>query len=168
MKTILFVAALAMLGCSKKSDDGDKAGGGGNARATACGDAAARAVGKLPAGASGGEVQAKLKTIIATRCTEDQWPTTTVHCYATQVNDMADMKKCRETLPKEQQDKLMGEIRAVMAGAAGGGGPMHGGGGGGAPAPTPTPAPAAPEPAAEGAAPGGPPAAPVGGDGGGE
>jgi hypothetical protein len=122
MKKIVFAAVLVIAGCSKKSEEA-----GGAPAGTSCAEAAEKAVGALPAGSNGGEVQTKLRGILTTRCTEDKWPAATVECYATQVKDMSGMRKCRETLPKEQQDKMMTEIRAAMMGAAGaGGGPMHG------------------------------------------
>src|SRR6478735_825735 len=126
MKKILFAAAIIASGCSKKSET----------TAPSCADAVSKAVGAMPGGPGGGEVQTKLQQIMTTRCTEDKWPPAAVNCYATQVKDMASMKKCRELLPQDQQQKLMTEIRAVMMGAAGGAGPMHGGGapmGGGEP-----------------------------------
>ncbi|HSD91348.1 MAG TPA: hypothetical protein VLB44_27680 [Kofleriaceae bacterium] len=119
--TVAVMAALAMTGCSKKSDKGSTAGG------ASCGDAISKAVGAMPGG--GGEVQAKLQQILTTRCTEDKWSAEVINCYATQASDMASMKKCREMLPPDEQQKVMGEIRAVMM-SAGGGGPMHPGGGG--------------------------------------
>ncbi len=120
MMKILFAAAVVIGGCGKKSD-GDKAASG-----PSCADAVTKAVGAMPAGPNGGGVQDKLKEIMTTRCTEDKWPAEVVSCYATSVTDMKSMKKCREMLPQEQQQKLMGEIRTVMMGAAGaGGGPMH-------------------------------------------
>jgi hypothetical protein len=141
MKMILFAAVLALVGCTKKSE---------TTAAPSCADAVAKAVGAMPGGPGGGDVQAKLTSIMTTRCTEDAWPPEVIKCYATQVTDMASMKKCRESLPADKQEKLMAEIRAVMMGAAGaGGGPMHGGGGpaptgGGEPAGTAAP-PAAPQ-----------------------
>jgi hypothetical protein len=142
MKKILFAATLALIGCSKKS-------GQDTASGPSCAEAVTKAVGAMPGGPGGGEVQAKLQTIMTTRCTEDKWPPAVVSCYATTVKDMASMKKCREMLSQEQQTKLMTEIRAVMMGAAGaGGGPMHGGG----------------APTGAGEAPGGSAAAPTGSD----
>lgn len=130
---ILFVAALAVVGCGKKS----------SSSGPSCADAIGKAVSAMPAGPTGGEVQAKLQSIMTTRCTEDKWPEAARTCYATTVKDMASMKKCREMLSQEQQDKVMTEIRGVMMGAAGaGGGPMHGGGP--APAGSDTTAPTAP------------------------
>ncbi len=152
MKKILFAAVLVASGCSKKSET--TAGG------PSCADAVTKAVGAMPGGPGGGEVQTKLQSIMTTRCTEDKWAPAAVSCYATTVKDMASMKKCREMLTPEQQQKLMTEIRAVMMGAAGaGGGPMHGGG-----APTGE-APAGEAPAGSAAAPAGSdtPAAPTGG-----
>lgn len=118
MKMLLFAAVVLLAGCSKKSEGGSVG--------TSCADAAAKAVGALPAGPGGGEVQAKLRGILTTRCTEDKWPAATVECYATQVKDMTGMKTCRETLPPDQQQKMMAEIRGAMMGAGGAGGPMHG------------------------------------------
>ena len=136
MKTILFMAALALVGCKKKSETTAAAG-------PSCADAISKAVGAMPGGPGGGDVQAQLKEIMTRRCTEDAWPPEVVSCYATQATDMASMKKCRETLPADKQQKLMTEIRGVMMGAAGaGGGPMHGGG-----AAPPATGSAAPEPA---------------------
>lgn len=128
MLKILFAAALVVTGCGKKSET---AGG------PSCADAVSKAVGAMPGGPGGGEVQAKLQTIMTTRCTEDKWPAEALSCYATTVKDMASMKKCREMLSQDQQTKLMTEIRAVMMGAAGGGGPMHGAPTGGSDTPAP-------------------------------
>ena len=124
MIKILFAAALVLTGCSKKSET--------TASGPSCAEAVSKAVGAMPGGPGGGEVQAKLEKIMTARCTEDTWSPAALNCYATTVSDMASMKKCREMLTQDQQTKLMAEIRAVMMGAAGGGGPMHGGG-----APTP-------------------------------
>lgn len=131
MIKIIFAATLVVTGCSKKSETA--------ASGPSCAEAVSKAVGAMPGGPGGGEVQAKLQTIMTTRCSEDNWPPAVVRCYATTVKDMASMKKCREMLPQDQQTKLMIEIRAAMMGAAGaGGGPMHGGGApsGGGEAPT--------------------------------
>ena len=120
MKTILFMAAaLALVGCKKKSE---------TPTGPSCGDAIAKAVGAMPGGPGAGEVQTKLKEIMTKRCTDDAWPADVINCYATQANDMASMKKCREMLPADKQQALMTDIRGVMMGAAagGGGGPMHG------------------------------------------
>ena len=123
MMKILFVAALVVTGCSKKSET--------TASGPSCADAVGKAVAAMPAGPTGGDVQSKLQTIMTTRCTEDNWPPAALTCYATTVKDMASMKKCREMLSQDQQTKLMTEIRSVMMGAASAGGgpmPMHGGG----------------------------------------
>lgn len=122
---LALMAALATTGCSKKSETGTAAGG------PSCADAVSKAVNAMP-GPGGGEVKPKLQQIMTTRCTEDKWPADVINCYATQVSDMASMKKCREMLPQDAQQKMMGEIRAVMM-SAGGGGPMHGPGGPGGP-----------------------------------
>jgi hypothetical protein len=143
MKMILFAAVLALTACKKKSE---------TPAGPSCADAIAKAVGAMPGGPGGGNVQEQLKTIMTKRCTEDHWPADAINCYATQATDMASMKKCREMLPADKQQQLMTEIRAVMMGAAGaGGGPMHG-----------APAGSAVEPAGSGAAPTGSAAAPAG------
>ena len=141
MKMILFAAVLALTGCKKKSET--------TAAGPSCADAIAKAVNAMPGGPGGGDVQAKLKTIMTTRCTDDKWPADVINCYATQATDMASMKKCREMLPADKQQALMNEIRAVMMGAAasGGGGPMHG-------APSPSGSAADPAAPGSGAAPG--------------
>jgi hypothetical protein len=122
MKHLLLMAALLATGaCSKKSTDLGSAAPGTPA---ACANAAAKAVAALPAGGPGGpasEVPAKLQAIVTARCTEDKWTVATIDCYATQVHDMSGMKKCREMLPADQQQKLMTDIRTVMMSAAGGG-----------------------------------------------
>jgi hypothetical protein len=120
MKTILLMAALALVGCKKKTETSAAEG-------PSCADAIAKAVGAMPGGPGGGTVQAQLKELMTRRCTEDKWPAEVVSCYATQVTDMASMKTCREKLPQDKQTALMTEIRGVMMGASGaGGGPMHG------------------------------------------
>ncbi|MDQ3367293.1 MAG: hypothetical protein M3680_17865 [Myxococcota bacterium] len=145
MQNLVIAAVLVLVGCSKASKDKPEPGATGDqpgAAATSgptCAEAAAKAVGALPAGSDAGEVQTKLTAILTTRCTEDRWPAATIECYATQVKDMMGMRTCRETLPPEHQQKMMTEIRTVMMGAAGaGGGPMHG---------TPAADPTAPAPA---------------------
>lgn len=145
---LALMAALATTGCSKKSDKGSAAGG------PSCADAIGKAVNAMPGGPGGGEVKAKLQQIMTTHCTDDKWPADVVNCYATQASDMASMKKCREMLPPDAQQKMMGEIRAVMM-SAGGGGPMHGPGGpmmGGAGGTPPAPPPAGGEAAPAGSA----------------
>lgn len=113
MKWIL-VAALLTAACGKKSDSG---------AAPSCADAIGKAVGSLPAGSGGGGIQAQLRTILTTRCTEDKWPAATIQCYAT-VTNMQGMRACRESLPPALAQKVQNEIRGAMTGA---GGPMHGG-----------------------------------------
>ena len=128
MKALVLVAALAACG---KSDA--PAGGAGAEPAARCAEAATKAVAALPGGSGAGEIQAKLQGIITARCQQDKWSAATIECYATTVKSMADMKRCRETLPPDQQQALMGEIRQAMMSQPGAGGamPPHGGGGGG-------------------------------------
>lgn len=151
MKKILFALALtsALSGCSKSDKGGGGEGSAAAAPASKCAAVAAKAVSGLPAGADAGGIQAKLQAILTARCTEDTWPTAVLECYAG-VKDMSGMRACRELLPAEQQQKLMGEIRSAMMGVAGAMGNPHGGGPGamppGAMPPGATPPAPAPEP----------------------
>ena len=138
MKLASIAFVLLAVGCSKK-ESADQAKGSA-APGISCADAIGKAVAVMPAGPNGAEVVAKLKTIMTARCETDAWTVAARECYATQVKDMAGMKKCREsTLTPEQNQNVMTEIRAVMmagaaaGAAAGGGGPMHGAPGSGAP-----------------------------------
>lgn len=134
MKLLVLVAVAALAACGKS----DAPAGGGAAESSArCGEAAAKAVAALPGGSGAGEIQMKLQGIITARCQQDKWSAATIECYATQVKDMSGMKKCRETLPPEQQQALMGEIRQAMMSQPGAGRamPPHAGGGGMAPPP---------------------------------
>lgn len=149
--SLALAVALALTGCKKKS--GDTASG------PSCADAITKAVGAMPGGPGGGDVQAQLKELMTRRCTEDAWPAEVIKCYGTQVTDMASMKKCREQLPADKQQKLMTEIRGVMIGASGaGGGPMHGAAGAAPPSATGS---AEPPPAGSAAAPAGSAAPPA-------
>jgi len=129
MKLASIALVLLAVGCSKK-ESADQAKGSAPPPGISCADAIGKAVAVMPAGPNGAEVVAKLKTIMTARCEADTWTVAARECYATQVKDMAGMKKCREsTLTPEQNQAVMTEIRAAMmaSGAAtGGGGPMHG------------------------------------------
>lgn len=132
--------ALASAGCKKKSS--------ATAAGPSCADAIGKAVGAMPGGPGAGDVMAQLKELMTRRCTEDAWPPEVIKCYATEVTNMASMKKCREQLPADKQQKLMNEIRGVMMGASGAGaGPMHG-----APSAEPPPAGGSAAPATTGSA----------------
>lgn len=128
MKMIVFVAALALAACSKDSGNAGQGSATTAAAGATCEQAGTNAVSALPATGPAAAIQAKLKEVITTRCNEDKWPAASIDCYANQVKDMAGMKKCRATLPQEQQQKLLNMIRGVMMGAMGGDGPMHPGG----------------------------------------
>jgi hypothetical protein len=160
MKQLIWIAlAVALVACSKKSDDAAKgaavggAGGGGAGGAT-CAAAVSKAVASLGAGMEASGLKEKLLGIYTTRCTEDGWPAEAIKCYETAVG-MPGLTACRGKLPPEMGTKLITEIRGAMAGAAAGMGkpPVgHGGGAAGEPAPG-EPAPAAPPaPAGEPAA----------------
>ena len=120
MKIAYVTLLLCAVACGKK-ESATPAG-------PSCADAIGKAVGGFPQSPGSEPIIAKLKTVMTTRCESDQWSAAARTCYATQVTDMAGMKKCRETtLTKEQNDAVMGEIRTAMTGAGGaGGGPMHG------------------------------------------
>lgn len=135
MKLVLFVAvAVTISACSKKEDKpaavagsaaAPIAGGGDCSKVTAAVDAMS---GGGPMAGAAAEVPTKLKQIMQTRCTEDKWSQAVIDCYANDAKDMSGMKKCREGLSPELSQKLVNEIRGVMAGAAGGAMPAgHGG-----------------------------------------
>ncbi len=165
-KLIWIIVAVALVACSKKSDDAGKgaAGGGGTAgggEVPTCAAAVGKAISTLGAGMEASGLKEKLLGIYTTRCTEDKWPAEVIQCYDAAVG-MPGMTACRGKLPPEMGQKLITEIRAAMAGAAatmgrppmghgGTGAPAGGSGapadGSGAPAPGAAPAPA-PTPAA--------------------
>jgi hypothetical protein len=158
MKQLIWIAAaaaLALAGCSKKSDNAAKGGD-----SSACATAAAKAVASLPgAGATG--VKDKLQSIYATRCAEDKWSLEVIQCYES-ASGMQALTACRGKLPPELGQKLRGEIMAAMAGAAGGMGapPGHGGGAGAPGGEPPAAGDTAPAPSGDPPAAGGPPPAP--------
>lgn len=138
MKIALLFAAVALSACSKKDDKpaptagsaaAPSAAGGDCSKVTAAVDAMA---GGGPMAGGAADVPGKLKQIMQTRCAEDKWPQAVIDCYANEAKDMSGMKKCREALPPELSQKLVNEIRSVMAGAAGGAMPPGHGGAGGA------------------------------------
>jgi hypothetical protein len=141
MKTILLLAALALVGCgSKKSGS-----------ASACASAINKGVDTMMAAgaqrmaAMGGSMPAemkakmdgaavKLKQVITNRCTEDKWSAEIVDCYG-KATTRDDLKACRAKLPAEQSAKLQAEEMQVMSSMMGGMGGMrmHPGGGPGGP-----------------------------------
>jgi hypothetical protein len=129
MKLATIALVLLAFACSKKESADQTKGSAAAPPALACADAIGKAVSVMPQAPGGEQVVAKLKTIMTARCEADNWSAAARECYATQVKDMTGMKKCREsTLTPEQNTAVMTEIRAAMmaAGAAAGGGPMHG------------------------------------------
>ena len=121
------------------------------------------------------EVSGALKQAMTNRCTEDKWSADVLKCYDS-ASSMEEIRKCRQMLPADQQQKLQAEEMQVMMKAMGGqpcgmgggmpghpdgmgGDPMHGAPGGapdqnGAPpAVAPTAGSAAAAPAGSAAAP---------------
>lgn len=130
MKTILFCAALALVGCKKGSS------------ASSCADAINKGVDTMTAAgakrmegappemkAKMEEAVVKLKGVITNRCTEDKWSADVIDCYS-KAEKREDLKACRSKLPQDQQAKLQAEEIQVMMGTGMGRG-GHGGMGGG-------------------------------------
>jgi len=143
MKSILFVTALALVGCSKKTE------GGGDP----CGAAINSAVDKMIASRGADappamtEIANKLRSLMATHCRDDKWPADVISCFST-ATDQPSMKKCRQLLPQDLAQKLQTDIIKVMSAGArdnarergmgmGGHGDMGGGSGGGSGGGTP-------------------------------
>ena len=78
------------------------------------------------------EVSSALKQAMTNRCTEDKWSADVLNCYST-ATAMEEIRKCREKLPQDQQDKLKAEEMQVMMKSMGGPGGMGGPGMGGMP-----------------------------------
>ena len=73
------------------------------------------------------EVASSLKQAMTNRCTEDKWSADVIKCYGS-ATAMEEIRKCREMLPQDQQDKLKAEEMQVMMKTMGGpGGPSVGG-----------------------------------------
>src|SRR3954469_5697374 len=134
MKTILFCAALALVGCKKGSS------------ASSCADSITKGVDTMTAAgakrmegappemkAKMEEAVVKLKGVITNRCTEDKWSADVIDCYA-KAEKREDLKACRSKLPQDQQAKLQAEEIQVMMSSGvgsrghGAGGPGRGGG----------------------------------------
>lgn len=155
MKAILFVSALALLGCSKKSDEG--AAGG-----DPCAAAINSAVDKMKASRGADappamtEIAEKLRTLMTQHCRDDKWPADVITCFQG-ASDQPSIKACRQKLPPEIAQKLQTDIIKVMSAGArekgmhmggggmgmgmGHGGDMGGGSGGGSGGGEPAPAP---------------------------
>src|SRR3569623_1194135 len=125
MKTTLVVllAATLFAGCKKS-------------RTSNCADAIGKGVDKMIAmrkdrlAAQGSAMPPELKArkqAMTNRCTEDKWSADVIKCYGT-ATAMEEIRKCREMLPQDQQDKLKAEEMQVMMKTMGGaGGPSVGG-----------------------------------------
>jgi len=71
------------------------------------------------------EVSGALKQAMTNRCTEDKWSADVLKCYDTAAS-MEEIRKCRQMLPADQQQKLQAEEMQVMMKAMGGPGGMGG------------------------------------------
>ncbi len=77
------------------------------------------------------EVSGALKQAMTNRCTEDKWSADVLKCYDG-AGSMEDIRKCRQMLPQDQQQKLQADEMNVMMKSMGGGpGGMGGPGMGG-------------------------------------
>ena len=161
MKTIVFCAALALLGC-KKGGGGDCANAIGPSidKMTAAGAKRMEAANVAPEmKAKMDEAASKLKVAIINRCTTDKWSSDVVDCYK-KAEKREDLSACRAKLPEDQAKALHTDELGVMTSLGVGRGMMGGHGGPGGPpsmgaqpsgsdaAVTPSPAPPAGGPAA--------------------
>ncbi len=142
MKAILFVSALALVGCSKKSEES-----GGDPCAAAINPAIDKMVGaRKDAPPEMTEIANKLRTLMTQHCRDNKWPDDVIACFKT-ASDQPSIKKCRQMLPQELAQKLQIDImkamtagsprekaREHMSGHGGMGGGSGGGVGGGEPA----------------------------------
>ena len=65
------------------------------------------------------EVSGALKQAMTNRCTEDKWSADVLKCYDS-ASSMEEIRKCRQMLPADQQQKLQAEEMQVMMKAMGG------------------------------------------------
>ena len=148
---IFLATALALVGCSKKSDDA--ASGGAASTADPCGTAINSAVDKMIASRGDKappqmtDIANKLRTLMTDHCRADKWSADVIDCFS-KASDQPSIKACRQKLPQDLQTKLQTDIVQVMsAGARDGvqmrahaeagsdvGGGSGGGSGGGPPA----------------------------------
>lgn len=117
MKAILFVSALALVGCSKKSDESS------SSSADPCAAAINSAVDKMVSSRGGDappamkEIAEKLRTLMTEHCRADKWPADIVSCFAS-ATDQPSIKQCRQKLPPDLAQKLQTDIiKAMSAGA---------------------------------------------------
>lgn len=78
------------------------------------------------------EVSGSLKQAMTNRCTEDKWSEDVLKCYDG-AGSMEEIRKCRQMLPQDQQQKLQADEMNVMMKSMGGPGGMGGPGMGGMP-----------------------------------
>jgi len=132
---VVFVAALAVLGCKKQGAD--------------CDHAVTNMLEVQRPGMTSMGMDAKLidkiKTVALHRCKEDKWPDDSMKCM-TEAKTQADAETCQKGLPKELGDKVKKEIdeasppagsdtgSAGSAAPAGSGSAAAGSGSGSAPA----------------------------------
>ena len=115
MKTIVLVALLAAVGCSKKTSDCDAAISKGM-------DNFASSIKTDAPNAQAQETRltviSKLRVTLTQRCNEDKWPAEVVSCFTT-VSRKKDMQACQAKQGEAQRTKLLTEIRQVMMGSLG-------------------------------------------------
>ena len=141
MKTILFLITMSAVaavgaGCSKKGASSGSCAGAVSKGVDTMMAAGQKRMESMPGGmpadikAKMDEASAKLKTVIANRCTEDKWSAEIIDCY-NKAATREDLKACRAKLPPEQASKLQSEEMQVMSQMMGGGPGrgMHGAGG---------------------------------------
>ena len=158
MKSIVFCAALALLGCKRGGgDDCANAIGPSIDKMTAAGAKRMEAANVAPEmKAKMDEAASKLKVAIINRCTTDKWSSDVVDCYK-KAEKREDLSACRAKLPEDQAKALHTDELGVMTSLGVGRGMMGGHGGPGGP-----PSMGAP-PSGSDAAGTPPPAAPAGG-----
>jgi len=62
------------------------------------------------------EIAGKVKDVMVKRCTEDKWPKEAVDCFLNAKDDH-EAKACGDKIPKDAQEKLMGDLMPIMMGA---------------------------------------------------
>jgi hypothetical protein len=123
MIAVAVALAVALVACSKKSDDAGKGGAAGGGDAAACADAIAKGVSSLSGGPEAAGVKDKLQAIYSKHCTENKWSDEVLRCFET-ASGMTGLRTCRGKLPPDQASKLQAEIMGAMTGGMGGMGGM--------------------------------------------
>ncbi len=134
-KLITIVLVFGLAACSKSTS--------GGAAGDPCEAAIGKAIDAMLASRKGPpEMMEQMKTIgdklrgvLISSCKADHWSAEVLGCFQN-ATDQPSNKKCRESLPPEQAQRLQAEIMKVMAGGMGGMRPPHGGDGSAAAPPT--------------------------------